>query len=403
MTKRAAATLCLVALLAGCHAPEVVFSGTVREVGSSAVRVVTDLPAAEAARTQAWLDARVLDMCARWQLPIPRRDPLRAYLFASPEDFVRFRQYDGLLRGGHRRQSGTCLGFYCAGCDAFATSPAIARDAPALDDPSSWRPLEHVLAHELNHHLLDRHGARGTPSWLSEGVAELEGLRAWAARDGGAARAPSQLYRALALSALALRGLYGERVLLDLDDRGLTAVTWGQEYSLDLALCHALQDLDRRLLRTLATGGALPEGWDPARLDRALRERALLGASEALLALARADARAWPATSALLAELWDAPAAAELRDAAADAAWSSLLGGARAQLEAGRGLSVRLSVAERDDPRAGLARARRAVWLLAEAADDLAPGERPQGALGDLELWLLGDLERRALSHLPPT
>src|SRR5690606_38836285 len=121
-------------------------------------------------------------MCVRWGLPLPPASaPLRCYLFAAPEDFARFRDYDALLRGGHARQAaGTCLGFYCAGCDAFATSPAMAREAPALDDPSSWRPIEHVLVHELNHHLLDRHGARGTPAWLSEGAAEVEGLRAWA-------------------------------------------------------------------------------------------------------------------------------------------------------------------------------------------------------------------------------
>ncbi|MBX3470182.1 MAG: hypothetical protein KF878_25190, partial [Planctomycetes bacterium] len=264
--------VCALLALGGCHAPEVVFSGAPREVRSSSLRLITDLPAAEAERAQAWLERAIDGMCARWGLPRPAADaPLSCILFDSPADFERFRDYDALLRGGHARQAGTCIGFYCAGCDAFATSPALAREAALLDDPASWRPLEHVLAHELNHHLLDRHGARGTPAWLSEGVAETEGLRAWAARDGGAPGAPSQVYRALSLSALALRGLYGEAILADPSDRGLTAVTWGHEYPLDLALCLTLEDLDPALLRRLATGGRLPRRWAPARLDRALR------------------------------------------------------------------------------------------------------------------------------------
>jgi hypothetical protein len=392
--------------LAGCHAPEIDFTGDPREVASAHLRITTDLAPRDASRAQAWLERSLADMCERWALPLPEADsPLACYLFADPADFARFRDYDGVLRGGHAKQSGTCLGFYCAGCDAFATSPAVARSAPTLEDPSTWRPLEHVLAHELNHHLLDRNGARGSPSWLSEGAAEIEGLRAWAAQDrrrpARRATPPSQLYRALSLTSLALRGLYGERVLLDHSDRALGAVTWGQVYALDLAACLALEDLDPRLLRALATGAPLPPTWTPVRLDRLVREHALLLASEDLLRLARADRRAWPAVSALLAALWDAPLLASPTAPGVEAAWASRLGVARAQLRAGRRLGIRLTLAERPgDLRAGLAGSRRAVWLFAEAAARLAPGALTTAALGDLELWLLGDLERRALFSL---
>jgi hypothetical protein len=40
------------------------------------------------------------------------------------------------------------------------------------------------------------------------------------------------------------------------------------------------------------------------------------------------------------------------------------------------------------------------VWLFAEAAGRTAPGSLTTAGLGDLELWLLGDLERRALFAL---
>lgn len=408
--------LALVALvaLAGCHAPEVGFSGAPREVASAHLRITTDLAPRDASRAQAWLERALADMCERWSLPLPAADaPLACYLFADPGDFARFRDYDGVLRGGHVKQSGTCLGFYCAGCDAFATSPAIAREAPALEDPSTWRPLEHVLAHELNHHLLDRNGARGSPSWLSEGAAEIEGLRAWAGQDarrgrGRRAVAPSQLYRTFTLVSLALRGLYGERVLLDPSDRDLGAVTWGQVYALDLAACLALEDLDPRLLRSLATGAPLPSTWTPARLDRAVREQALVLASEDLLRLARADGRALTAVTPLLAALWDAPAlaseAAPGSAPALQATWASRVALARAQRRAGHPLEVRLTFAERPgDLRAALAASRHAVWLLTEGVGRMGPGALTTSALADLELWLLGDLERRALVALPRT
>ncbi|MCO5169413.1 MAG: hypothetical protein M9894_23970 [Planctomycetes bacterium] len=395
---------CALLGLGGCHAPELTFSGEPREVRSSSLRVVTDLPPAEAERAQAWLEGVLGGMCERWGLPRPDASaPLSCYLFGSPEDFARFRDYDALLRGGHARQAGTCVGFYCAGCDAFATSPALAREAPLLDDPSSWRPLEHVLAHELNHHLLDRHGARGTPAWLSEGVAETEGLRAWAARDGGAPGAPSQVYRALTLSALALRGLYGEHVFVDLHDRGLAAVTWGHEYPLDLALCLTLEDLDPALLRRLATGGRLPRRWAPARLDRAARERARL-LSGLSPGLARADARAWPAAARRSAPVGRARCIAAAAPAPPATPRGGSLAGRRPRATRRAAFGALALTAHGASPaavRARLAGTRRAVWHLAEAVNELLSSDgHGHAALGDLELWLLGNLERRALVAL---
>lgn len=393
--------LALAALaLGGCHAPELAFSGPQREIASRHLRVTTDLPAKDADALRGWLERTLETMCRRWGVPLPVSAPLSCYLFASADDFTRFRQYDTLLRGGHARQAGTCLGFYCAGCDAFATSPAVARGRPSLDDPSTWRPVEHVLAHELNHHLLDRHGARGTPAWLSEGVAEIEGLRAWSDVAGAGPTAPAQVYRTLCLVALAIRGLYDEPIF-DRHDPDLSTVTWGQEYHLDLPLCLALQDLDRNLLQRLATGGSLPARWTPAALERAVRERGLVLASEALLALGRADPRLRPSAHALLGMLWDEPAwdgSATLPADAVDAYWGGRLSLARTQLRARQPLGVRLGLRARDvDRTAGLARARQAVWLLAEGVAWVAPGDRSQASLADLELWLLGDAERRAL------